>query len=109
MADPYAMPVAQALRPAPRRRPLTPQADPMAPLSMFYEYTQGNLVPVDAAPAPTMAHLADPFAAQQAQLDAARAQARQAEAAAEQQQRSLDQAQDRVDAARRRDDGLAWL
>jgi len=77
---------------------------------MFYEYTQGNLVPVDAAPAPTMAHLGvDPYAAQQAQLDAARAQAQQAEAAAEQQQQRLDQAQDRVDAARRRDDGLAWL
>lgn len=115
-ADPYAMPVAQsytAARPV-MPEPVAPVAPvaPGAPGSMFYEYTQGNLVPVDpAAPvAPTMANLgADPYAAQQAQLDAARAQADRTEATAERQQERLDRAQDRLDAQRRRDDGLAWL
>lgn len=110
--DPYAMPVAQSYTArAAMPEPVAPTA-PASPGSMFYEYTQGNLVPVDpAAPvAPTMANLgADPYAAQQAQLDAARAQAERVEVAAERQQDRIDRAQDRLDTQRRRDDGLAWL
>ncbi|MBE2185790.1 MAG: hypothetical protein IAE99_03340 [Rhodothermales bacterium] len=118
--DPYAMPVAQSYTaraampdpvvPVAPAVPVAPSAS-VAPGSMFYEYTQGSLVPPEAAPvAPTMANLGvDPFATQQAQLDAARMQANRAEVAAERQQERIDRAQGRLDAQRRRDDGLAWL
>ena len=120
VADPYAMPVAQSYTaraampdpvvPVVPAVPVAPAAS-VAPGSMFYEYTQGSLVPPEAAPvAPTMANLGvDPFATQQAQLDAARMQANRAEVAAERQQERIDRAQGRLDAQRRRDDGLAWL
>ena len=109
-----AMPVAQSYtaREHPYEPPVVPPPPAAPASSMFYEYTQGNLVPVDRATpvAPTMANLgADPYAAQQAHLDAARAQAERAERGAEQTQDRLDRAQDRLDAQRRRDDGLAWL